>query len=140
MFSPICFANFFLKLSSVWAVETENKFLIGPKQFFFPQFASRNRNHNKYFFFNSLIRHSRLVILSDEFVLKIWKYLETSITYIWVVFTSVITTKVCLTSIIQIGIYTKPNTSLFQFLFKVHILLIWIRDYHIFPQIVSSLE
>ena len=35
MFSPICLTNFLYKCFSVWAVEKENKFLIGLKQFFF---------------------------------------------------------------------------------------------------------
>ena len=38
MFSPICFPNFVQEYFSVWAVEKENKFLIGPKQYFFLSF------------------------------------------------------------------------------------------------------
>ena len=34
MVSPNCFTNFFHKFFSLWAVEKENKLLIGPKQFF----------------------------------------------------------------------------------------------------------
>ena len=47
IFSPICFTNFFNEFISVWAIEKENKLLIGQKQFF-SQFASWKRNHHKY--------------------------------------------------------------------------------------------
>ena len=41
------FHELFPQIFSVWAVEKENKILIGPKQFF-SQFASWKRNHNRY--------------------------------------------------------------------------------------------
>ena len=59
MFPPICRTNFFHKFFSIWAVEKENKLLLGQKK---SQFASWKRN----------IGNSRLVILSDEFV-KSWE-------------------------------------------------------------------
>ena len=40
VFSPIYFTNFSHEIFSVSAVEKDNKLLIGPKQFFYSQFAS----------------------------------------------------------------------------------------------------
>ena len=45
MFSPIFFMIFFHQFLSVWKVEKENKFLIGPQSFFYSQFWAFENNH-----------------------------------------------------------------------------------------------
>ena len=47
MFSKMCLTNLYHQFFSAWAVEKENKRLVGPKQFF-SQITSWKRNNDKY--------------------------------------------------------------------------------------------
>ena len=68
MFSPIFCTNFFQQFFPVWAVEKENKLLIGPKTDYFSKFASWKSNHNKYYiiFREKICRLGIQDQLSDE--------------------------------------------------------------------------
>ena len=71
-----------------------------------------------------IINRSWLLIANLTFWKKITKFKIKDKTHIWIIFTSIITLWfIVISSFIQISINTKSNILLYQFIFKIHIIL-----------------